>query len=63
MLKNYFGIEKDAHGHFSKDAQIFQSRGPYTGRLFADLIILIKKRLVPAVYLDLGHRVSFIYNF
>jgi len=26
MLKNYFGIEKDAHGHFSKDAQIFQSK-------------------------------------
>jgi len=26
MLENYFGIEKDAHGHFSKDAQIFQSK-------------------------------------
>ena len=30
-------------------------RGHPTRRLFADLIILIKKRLVPAVYLNLKH--------
>jgi len=56
MLKNYFGIEKDAHGPFFKRCTDFSiKRGHYTGRLFTDLIILIKKRLVPVVYLNLKH--------
>ena len=47
----YYWIEKDAHSE-----QFFSiKRGHLTKRLFADLIILIKNRLMPAVSLNLKH--------
>ena len=38
-MKKYLGIEKDAHGHFSKDAQIFQSK---EGIIQEDYLLTLK---------------------